>query len=208
MFAVLAGWMIYRRFRRNFGRQLLRPRRIAVRMLLLVLLTVSLLPAALRAGAYLRAEAMGAAVGVALALWGASRTRFVKDGDRLFYIPHSYTGVAVSALVLARLVYRLVELYSAGGLPVPGTEPPDVRGAMVKTPLTLGLLFVLTGYYLCYYGRVLWKSRRLTAADIEASAPPEGGATDTFSSGQVKEGNRQETSARQQHIVAPTGDQT
>jgi len=41
---------------------------------------------------------------------------------------------------------------------------------MVKTPLTLGLFFVLIGYYVCYYSRVIWKSKRITPADLEASA--------------------------------------
>ena len=114
--------MVYRRFRRNFGRQLLRPTRMTVRLVILCVLAVTLAPAALRGGEYAAAEAVGAAAGVALALWGASRTRYLRDGERLFYIPHTYTGIAVSALVLGRLVYRLVELYPAGGFAMPGNS--------------------------------------------------------------------------------------
>ena len=40
---------------------------------------------------------------------------------------------------------------------------------MVKSPLTVGILFVLVGYYAWYYGWLLWKSKRLTAADLEAA---------------------------------------
>ena len=178
MFAALIAWGLYRRLRRNFGRQPLHPTRMLVRMALLLLLAMSLVPAALRDGAYSLAGMTGAAAGVALALWGASRTRFVKDGERLLYVPHSYTGLAVSALVFGRILYRLVELYSAGGFPAPDMQSADGPNAAVKTPLTLGLLFVLIGYYVCYYGRVLWKSRRITPADIEAPPPPEGGAAD------------------------------
>jgi hypothetical protein len=171
VFAALAILMVYRRFRRNFGRQLLRPVRMTVRLIILCVIAVTLAPVALRGGEYAAAEAVGAACGVALALWGASRTRFLRDGDRLFYIPHTYTGIAVSALVLGRIVYRFVQLYPSG-IPLPGSSTPQPQAAMVKTPLTLGLFFVLIGYYVCYYGRVLWKSRRITPADLEASPTP------------------------------------
>jgi hypothetical protein len=169
-FAVLVVFLVYRRFRRNFGRQLLRPTGMTVRVVLLIVLAAVLAPTGLRGGAYLLAEAAGAALGIVLALWGASRTRYVRDGGRLFYIPHTYTGIAVSALVLARIVYRFAAIYSTGGLLVAGGPAPGAPEAMVKTPLTLGLFFVLIGYYVCYYSRVIWKSKRITPADLEASA--------------------------------------
>jgi hypothetical protein len=170
IFAALVALMIYRRFRRNFGRQLLRPTRMTVRMVILLVLAGTLAPAALRGREYLLAEIAGAAAGVALALWGASRTRFVRDGERLFYIPHTYTGIVISVLVLGRIAYRLLELYPAGAFPVPGNPSAPDSGAMAKAPLTAGLLFVLIGYYVCYYGKVLWKSKRITPADLEAPA--------------------------------------
>jgi hypothetical protein len=177
VFAALVVLAMYRRFRRNFGRQLLRPVRMTVRVGILLLLALTLAPLALRGAEYVAAEALGASAGVALALWGASRTRFLRDGERLFYIPHTYTGLAVSALVLGRVVYRLIDLYPTGGVPLPGNPTPDTQAAMVKTPLTVGLFFVLIGYYVCYYGRVLWKSRRITPADLEASpTPPDSGS--------------------------------
>jgi hypothetical protein len=175
IFAALVVWMVYRRFRRNFGRQPVRPTRMTVRIVILLVLAATLAPVALRGGEYVAAEAVGAAAGIALALWGASRTKFLRDGDALFYLPHTYTGLAVSALVLGRIVYRLVEL---GGFPVPGSSTPDAQAAMVKTPLTVGLFFVLIGYYVCYYSRVLWKSRRITPADLEASATPPDSASE------------------------------
>ena len=139
--------------------------------MLLIVLAAVLAPMGLRGGDYALAEMTGLAVGISLALWGASRTRYVREGERLFYIPHTYTGVAVSALVLARIVYRLAALYPTGGVPMPGDPGgPGAQDAMVKTPLTLGLFFVLIGYYVCYYSRVISKSKRITPADLEASA--------------------------------------
>ena len=77
LFAALVVFAIYRRFRRSFGRQLLRPARMKVRMVLLTFLVCVLLPAALRSTQFLAAEIVGAALGICLAVWGAQRTRFL-----------------------------------------------------------------------------------------------------------------------------------
>jgi hypothetical protein len=42
--------------------------------------------------------------------------------------------------------------------------------SMVRSPLTVGVFFVLAGYYLYYYGWVLWKSKHLKAEDVEAAS--------------------------------------
>jgi hypothetical protein len=42
---------------------------------------------------------------------------------------------------------------------------------MVKSPLTVGIFFVLAGYYVWYYGWVLWKSKHLRAEDTESASP-------------------------------------
>lgn len=161
--AILIVWLMYRRFRRNFGRQPLLRRRMMVRMAILAVLAATLAPMALRGGAYLAAEALGAVLGLALALWGANRTRFASASGKLFYIPHTYTGITVSALLLGRIVYRAAELY-AGASPAARAGSSE---AVTGSPLTLGLFFVTIGYYVCYYARVLWRSKRLTAADME-----------------------------------------
>ena len=41
---------------------------------------------------------------------------------------------------------------------------------MVRSPLTVGIWFVLVGYYVCLNGWVLWKSKHLEAVDIEIAA--------------------------------------
>jgi hypothetical protein len=41
--------------------------------------------------------------------------------------------------------------------------------SMVKSPLTVGIFFVLVGYYGWYYSWLLWKSKHLNAADIDAA---------------------------------------
>ena len=182
--AALVVFAVYRRLRRSFGRQLLRPTRMIVRIVLLTVIGCALMSAAFRSAQFLTAGLAGVSLGVALGLWGAERTRFLMAGERLHYVPHTYTGIAVSLLFLGRLAFRLVQTYS-GARPshvayanaVPDAEPAQAftAGSMVWSPLTVGLLFALIGYYVCYYGLVLRKSKHLKAEDIgsdPASAAP------------------------------------
>jgi hypothetical protein len=180
LFAALVVFAIYRRFRRNFGRQLLRPGRMTLRIVLLAAVGCALLPLALRSAQYLWAEIAGAALGIGLGLWGAQRTRFMMYGGRLHYLPHTYTGIAVSLLFLGRLAFRVVQVYA--GVPAPHVADAPLADsmdpslafaptAMVRSPLTVGIFFVLAGYYGWYYGWVLWKSKHLTAEDTEAASP-------------------------------------
>ena len=172
LIAALVVFAIYRRFRRSFGRQPMRPGRMTARIVLLAMVACALLPLALSSVQFLTAELVGAGLGVGLGLWGAERTRFVMFRDKLHYVPHTYTGIAVSLLFLGRVVYRLVQVYStlhtAHPSAVNAADPSNVFGSpgMVRSPQTVGIYFVLMGYYVCHYGLVLWKSKRLNAADI------------------------------------------
>jgi hypothetical protein len=164
VFALLIPLALYRRFKRTFGRQPLVPARMILRIAIFVLIAVALTAGARR---FTLAELGGVLVGIALALWGASRTRFAEDNGRRYYIPHTYTGIAVTLLFVGRLIYRFTQsstLAAAGGTP-----PPAGPRAAMQSPLTLGIFFVLIGYYVCYYSWVLWKSRHITAADLEVA---------------------------------------
>jgi hypothetical protein len=174
--AALVVFAVYRRFKRSFGRQPLRPARMTVRIALLAVIGCLLLPMALRSAQFLAAELIGAALGIALGLWGAQRTRFLIQGERRYYVPHTYTGIAVSLLFLGRLAFRLVQIYP--GMPASqaanaaaGTADPSqafAPASMVRSPLTVGIFFLLMGYYLYYYAWVLWKFKHLKEADFEA----------------------------------------
>ena len=178
LIAALAVFMIYRRFRRNFGQQPLRPVRMQIRIVLLLIIGCLLLPSAVRSTASLSALLAGVVAGVALGLWGAARTRFLMIDNQRSYVPHTYTGVAVSLLFVGRLIYRLLQAYGAthaAGAEGPGSASQAFApAAMVQSPLTLGLFFVLMGYYVCYYSVVLWKSKRVSAEKISSgpTLPP------------------------------------
>lgn len=152
---------------------------MTLRMIVLLVLAATLVPFALRSTQILIADLAGAVAGMALALWGASRTRFLNENGRVYYIPHTYTGIAVSALFLGRLAYRLVQMYasgpgSSGAAPPPAFGPMGGPQATMATPLTGAVFFVLIGYYVCYYGWVLWKSKHITPAVLETPAAPSG----------------------------------
>jgi hypothetical protein len=182
VFAALIVFSIYRRLRRNFGAQPLRPKSMAVRIVVLLVVAALLLPVALHGGEFLLLAVAGVSAGAGLGLFAASRTRFEKRDGLLYYIPHTYTGLLVTALFLGRLLYRLFELYATGLLPGAtsgaatglhaGDRGADVYGtqAMLHSPLTVGIFFVLIGYYVTYYCRLLLKSRHLQAGDLEPAA--------------------------------------
>lgn len=173
IFALLIPLMLYRRFRRLFGRQVLRQSSMVVRMVILSVLGVTLAPFALRSSQFMLCEIVGLGLGLSLAALGASRTRYLMHEGRLCYVPHTYTGIAVSVLFVGRLAYRLVQVYSGAGASMQG-----LPGAQVVTPLTTGIFFVLIGYYVAYYGSVLYKSKHLTPGDLETPAPPSVSSTE------------------------------
>jgi hypothetical protein len=163
--AVLVLFIIYRRFRRSFGRQPLRPRSMVVRMTILSVIGVLLLPAALRSSAGALAIVTGLALGVGLGVWGAQHTRFEWHEGKLHYVPHTYAGMVVTALFLGRLIYRFLVLghggYSPDAMQSSGASPANPLGSLYQNPLTLGVFFVLIGYYVYYYSFVLWKCKHI-----------------------------------------------
>jgi hypothetical protein len=174
--AALIVLAVYRRLRRSFGRQPLRPGRMVFRIVLLSVIGVLLLiTTGLRSGAFAAATFSGLAAGVLLALWGASRTRFESIGTQRYYVPHTYTGIAVSLLFIGRVAYRLLQTYEmTHGARAAITAGPETGAAgYVSSPLTLGLFFVLVGYYVYYLGFILWKSKHLKPGEApEVAAPP------------------------------------
>jgi hypothetical protein len=178
LIALLVLFVIYRRFRRSFGQQPLRPVRMQVRIGLLLLVGCLLLPAVFRSPAFMSAVLAGIAAGVALAVWGAARTRFLRVSGQLYYVPHTYTGIAVSFLFLGRLIYRLIQVsgsvHATHAAAADSASQGFAPAGMLQSPLTLGLYFVLMGYYVCYYSMVLWKSKRVVAEEVSLNAPQPG----------------------------------
>jgi hypothetical protein len=160
LIAAVVVWGIYRRLRRSFGRQRVREG--------LMWLRVGILTAAAAAMAILTAHDVrvlaalvaGIAGGAALAYMGLRYTKFEVQSDGRFYTPHTYIGVAVSALFFGRLLYRFLTVYD-GALPNHG-----FAGSYQGNPFTLAVFGALVSYYVVYYLGVLQRTRITSAVPV------------------------------------------
>lgn len=110
-------------------------------------------------GQALAGLAAGLASGSALAAYGLRLTRFEPTPSGLFYTPSAHVGIALSMLLVARIVYRLVEIY-----PIDTTVSPGAT-SLALTPLTLAVVGLLAGYYMAYaIGLVRWREPTVSAS--------------------------------------------
>ena len=164
---------VYRRVRRNIGRQVLTATRQYVRMALISVLCVVLAflhPLQPLALAYI---VSGLIVGAAIGWFALRHTEFAATPEGYFYTPHLYIGIAVTALFVGRLLYRLVLVYdttqTAGAVPAPDNNP-----------LTLGILFLTGSYYIVYCtGLLRWLGKAQHAASAKLSQGAPDGASST-----------------------------
>lgn len=167
--AGITAFFVYRRFRRNFGRQRVNRGALKFRVGLFLVLSLLVVAPAVRSAAGAASAAAGLAAGLAVAAWAAGRTRFEERGGNSYYTPHPYAGLAVSLLFLGRLVYRY-----AAELSVPAPPPADPSAALSRSlnelsgsPATLLVFFLLAGYYVYYYLYLLRSSSRPVPAAAE-----------------------------------------
>ena len=140
--AILVPWAIYRRVRMNIGRQKLSARRLKVRItamttVLAVLAWPAVEQAPLDAGLALAAAL---AAGIAIAVLALRRTRFEQADGVEYYVPHLHIGLALTSLLLARMGWRLWEVYPALAA---GAAMPAFGGL---SPLTLGVIALIIAY--------------------------------------------------------------
>lgn len=152
----LVAWRIYGRMRRNIGRQALRPKRLvtglviyAVVICLIAVFSVMRLRLLLGLGG-------GLALGLPLAWVGLRLTKFEATPAGRFYTPNPYIGSALTVLLAARVIYRLMVFSSISNNP--GQAP-----APMQSPLTFCVFGILAGYYVAYYLGVLARSRKVSS---------------------------------------------
>ena len=126
--AALVAWSLYRRARRLFVRQQVRAGLMWVRIGLLTAFTVVAIAFAMIGPAHDSTVREGLAAGIccgaALGYVGLRHTKFETTSEGRFYTPHTYIGLAVTALFVGRLLYRYLSLYD-------GTLPAATRGITV-----------------------------------------------------------------------------
>jgi hypothetical protein len=148
----LVLWRVYARVRRMVGRQRLSRYRpwitLAIFPALILLLCTAAYPQLWR----LWWLAAGLGAGVLLGVYGLQRTKFEPTPQGLYYTPNAHLGIALSLLFVARIVYRLVEVYALQPSAPHGLEE------FVRSPLTLSVFGLLAGYYIAYaIGLARWR---------------------------------------------------
>ncbi|MBG9388310.1 hypothetical protein [Caenimonas aquaedulcis] len=94
----------------------------------------------------------GVACGLGLAVWGLKKTVFEATPTGLFYTPNAHLGIALSLLLVGRLVWRMVEVFT---MDAAAMQQPD---EFTRSPLTLLVFGLLAGYYIGYaFGLVRWR---------------------------------------------------
>ena len=157
LFVPLVAFALYRRLRRTFGPQPIAPKRMALRMILLSVVSIAILVSRPTPIGFAAAVA-GIIPGIVLAAYGLKHTQFDVTSTGTSYTPNPWTGLVVTALFLGRLAARMFSVYEAGVLATSGSPP--VTGFQ-RSPLTLAIFFLMAAYYVAYYAGVLRKGRIL-----------------------------------------------
>ena len=137
----LFAWSIYRRIRRNIGRQPLHPRRAITSITILSLVSVLIASTSFHNTNLLLGLGGGLLLGGLLGLVGLRLTRFETTDAGHFYTPNTHIGIALSVLFIGRMAYRFIVL---GGANAQDHAP------MFQSPLTLVIFGLTVGYYLVY----------------------------------------------------------
>jgi hypothetical protein len=148
------AWRIYMRARRNIGRQPFKPARLQVSIAVFSTVLVVFAYFGLPHPVTLLALAGGLAVSVALAGWGLHLTKFEDTPQGKFYTPNTALGLAVTALFIGRILYRMIALSTLS------SEAAAAMPQPFQSPLTFFLFGVSAGYYIAYAIGVLIRSHR------------------------------------------------
>lgn len=139
---------IYKRVRRTFEWQEIKVGRLRFSTIVLSIIGLVFLAEGATHAVSLISDVVGIVLGIALAYYGASTTRFERRDGRHMYRPNPWIGGAVTVLFLSRLGYRVYEL----------TQPGQYEaGAAMAVPLQMtgnlwlsGFLLIMFAYYIVY----------------------------------------------------------
>jgi hypothetical protein len=141
--AGLIAWSIYRRVRRNIGRQKLRPVRITISIVILSVVSILLFSLSLPHPHLLLGIGGGLLFGMPLGFVGLRLTKFETTDEGHCYTPNTQIGIALSLLFIGRLAYRF---WAVRNLATAPHSPPPFQ-----SPLTYFIFGLIAGYYLVYY---------------------------------------------------------
>ena len=154
------GFIVYRRFKRSFGRQPVSKKRLGLRAVLITVVVAFIVALSVTSPVNLLEDLVGVVIGGVVAAIGLYFTEFEHTEDGAFYEPHPYVGLVIFALFLLRLATHLYPLIM--GNAANATTTGSSASGMPTDPLTVVILLVYLGYYACYATGVLVVSRRTT----------------------------------------------
>jgi hypothetical protein len=141
------AWSIYRRVRRNIGRQPLHPRRAKKSIVILSIISAAIIYTSLQNANWLLGFGGGILLGALLGFVGLKLTRFETTDQGHFYTPNTHIGVALSVLFVGRIAYKFIVAGNAATAQNPA-QP-------FQSPLTLFILGLTVGYYIVYQTGIL-----------------------------------------------------
>lgn len=150
----LIAWRVYRRFRKNVGRQPYRPVRLMAYGTMFLATIAFIGAVSFGQPMSLLGLAAGVAIGAGLGLVGIRLSRFERTDTGSFYTPNTLLGGGISVLFVGRLLYRFVILNMTSDRP--HWSPQN----LVASPLTLALFGLTAGYYVVFSMGVVWRMRR------------------------------------------------
>ena len=165
--AALVIWGMYRRVRRSFGPQPIRPRALMFRACLFVVIAALILIFLPRIPVLLEAMTGGFVAGLVLGYFGLRHTRFETTERGRVYMPHTYIGLFVTSLFIIRLALRYVSMAMN---PQQYAQGQDIWAAYQRNPLTLAIFGLVVGYYVFYNIGVLRRSREPPLPTSEATS--------------------------------------
>jgi cytochrome b561 len=100
----------------------------------------------------------GAVIGAGLGVLGLRLTRFeITPDGKEYYTPNAYIGAALISVVVGRLIYRFTTVAPMISQSAPQADP---FATVHSSPLTLGVLTVMIGYYLAYFIGILREGKK------------------------------------------------
>ena len=162
LFGGLIAWSIYRRVRRNIGRQPLRPRRAVISIIVLTLVSALPVSTSYQNSRLLLGIGGGLLLGVLLGFVGLRLTQFQTTDGGHFYTPNAHIGVVLSTLFIGRLAYRFWAVRDA--VAAPNSPPP------FQSPLTFFIFGLTAGYYIVYQAGLFKHSRDKNVASQKGFA--------------------------------------
>jgi hypothetical protein len=172
---VVILFVLVRRARALISRQKIRPSSLLTRLAIFAVLGVVVIAVTITHPLTLLGDLVGLAIGSAVAWYGLRLTVFEQQPDGTYYTPNMYIGLAVFAVFLIRVGYRLLVLTldtnSLATQSAAGSATNSFSQFSGSDPYTTAAYFILIGYYVVYYTALLLRHRQEMGAGATARQP-------------------------------------